>query len=92
LYAVAPLKATAAADAAAAVAAAATATDGSTVGYQTKPLVIGDFSDNPGAGSYGDATNLLLALLEGGCTNDNFNLNPQTCCCFVFCWKVGVHQ
>ena len=31
-----------------------------------KPLVIADYSDNPGAGSYGDATNLLKALLEAG--------------------------
>ena len=31
-----------------------------------KPIVIADYSDNPGAGSYGDATNLLKALLEAG--------------------------
>ena len=28
------------------------------------PLIIADYADNPGAGSYGDATNLLRALLE----------------------------
>ena len=28
------------------------------------PLVIADYADNPGAGSYGDATNLLQALLQ----------------------------
>lgn len=28
------------------------------------PLVIADYSDNPGDGAYGDATNLLAALLE----------------------------
>ena len=28
--------------------------------------MIADYSDNPGAGSYGDATNLLKALLEAG--------------------------
>lgn len=33
---------------------------------QGRPLVIADYSDNPGAGSYGDATNLLKALLEAG--------------------------
>lgn len=30
------------------------------------PLVIADFADNPGAGTYGDATNLLAALLKAG--------------------------
>lgn len=30
------------------------------------PLVIADYSDNPGDGAYGDATNLLAALLEAG--------------------------
>ncbi len=31
-----------------------------------KPLVIADYADNPGAGAYGDATNLLKAMLEAG--------------------------
>ena len=30
------------------------------------PLVIADYADNPGAGAYGDATNLLNSLLEAG--------------------------
>ncbi len=30
------------------------------------PLVIADYADNPGAGGYGDSTNLLCALLEAG--------------------------
>lgn len=30
------------------------------------PLVIADYADNPGAGAYGDATNLLAALLAAG--------------------------
>ena len=30
------------------------------------PLVISDYADNPGAGAYGDATNLLAGLLELG--------------------------
>ncbi len=30
------------------------------------PLVIADYADNPGAGGYGDSTNLLRALLEAG--------------------------
>ncbi|MDH3386743.1 MAG: M81 family metallopeptidase [Gammaproteobacteria bacterium] len=30
------------------------------------PLVIADYADNPGAGSYGDATGLLRALLDAG--------------------------
>ncbi len=31
-----------------------------------RPLVIADYADNPGAGTYGDATNLLAAMLEAG--------------------------
>ncbi len=31
-----------------------------------KPLVIADYADNPGAGSYGDSTALLKGLLEAG--------------------------
>jgi microcystin degradation protein MlrC len=30
------------------------------------PLVIADYADNPGAGAYGDATNLLAALIDAG--------------------------
>lgn len=30
------------------------------------PLVIADYADNPGAGGYGDSTNLLRALLDAG--------------------------
>ena len=29
-----------------------------------KPLIIADYADNPGAGAYGDATNLLKAMLD----------------------------
>jgi microcystin degradation protein MlrC len=36
------------------------------------PLVIADYADNPGAGSYGDAPGLLSALLEAGVTNACF--------------------
>ncbi len=32
--------------------------------YNGKPLVIADYADNPGAGAYGDATNLLKAMLD----------------------------
>jgi microcystin degradation protein MlrC len=31
-----------------------------------KPLVIADYTDNPGGGGYGDATALLQGLIEGG--------------------------
>jgi microcystin degradation protein MlrC len=31
-----------------------------------KPLLIADFTDNPGGGGYGDATALLKGLVEGG--------------------------
>jgi microcystin degradation protein MlrC len=30
------------------------------------PLIIADYADNPGAGGYGDSTNLLKALLDAG--------------------------
>lgn len=32
----------------------------------TRPVVMADFSNNPGSGGYGDCTALLAALLEGG--------------------------
>ncbi|MFW5679611.1 MAG: M81 family metallopeptidase [Pseudomonadota bacterium] len=36
------------------------------------PLVIADATDNPGAGGYADATNLLKAMLEAGVQNAAF--------------------
>ena len=36
------------------------------------PLVIADYADNPGAGGYGDSTNLLGALLDAGVSNACF--------------------
>jgi len=36
------------------------------------PLIIADYADNPGAGSYGDAPGLLSALLEAGVTGACF--------------------
>lgn len=36
------------------------------------PLVIADYADNPGGGGYGDATNLLSALLNAGVTDACF--------------------
>jgi len=36
------------------------------------PLVIADYADNPGAGSYGDATNLLRAMLDAETTDACF--------------------
>lgn len=43
------------------------------------PLVISDFSDNPGAGAYGDATNLLKGLLDIGLDNAAFGplIDPE---------------
>lgn len=38
-----------------------------------KPLLISDYSDNPGSGAYGDATNLLRAVLEAGLRNVGFH-------------------
>jgi microcystin degradation protein MlrC len=36
------------------------------------PLVVADYADNPGAGAYGDATDLLRALLDAGVNNACF--------------------
>jgi microcystin degradation protein MlrC len=36
------------------------------------PLIIADYADNPGSGAYGDATNLLRALLDAGVTDATF--------------------
>ena len=36
------------------------------------PVVIADYADNPGAGAYGDATNLLKAMIEAGIENAAF--------------------
>ena len=37
-----------------------------------KPLVLADFTDNPGGGGYGDATNLLRGMIEAGLENAAF--------------------
>lgn len=39
----------------------------------TKPLIIADYSDNPGSGAYGDATNLLKAVLDADLQNVGFH-------------------
>lgn len=36
------------------------------------PLVVADYADNPGGGAYGDATDLLAALLDAGVSNACF--------------------
>jgi len=36
------------------------------------PLIIADYADNPGAGAYGDATNLLRALLDAAVSDACF--------------------
>ena len=38
----------------------------------TRPIVVADYSDNPGGGAYGDSTNLLAALLRHGVSNACF--------------------
>ena len=38
----------------------------------TCPIVVADYSDNPGGGAYGDSTNLLAALLRHGVSNACF--------------------
>jgi microcystin degradation protein MlrC len=39
---------------------------GSRPGEGDKPLVVADYTDNPGGGGYGDATAFLKGLVEGG--------------------------
>jgi microcystin degradation protein MlrC len=39
----------------------------------TKPLVIADVTDNPGSGHYGDATNLLAAMIRADLRNAAFH-------------------
>jgi microcystin degradation protein MlrC len=48
-------------------------------GRHDKPLLISDYSDNPGSGAYGDATNLLRAVLDAGLSNVGFHAirDPQ---------------
>ncbi len=43
------------------------------------PLVIADYADNPGSGAYGDATNLLRALLDVKLANAAFSpmIDPE---------------
>ncbi len=38
-----------------------------------KPLVIADYTDNPGGGGYGDSTAALKGLIETGCRNVAFH-------------------
>jgi microcystin degradation protein MlrC len=47
------------------------------------PLVIADYADNPGAGSYGDATALLTALLSYKGTDDDNSTVQITNAAFV---------
>jgi microcystin degradation protein MlrC len=44
------------------------------------PIVVADYADNPGGGGYGDATNLLAALLRAGIQDGCFGpiVDPQT--------------
>jgi microcystin degradation protein MlrC len=41
--------------------------------HSSKPLLISDYSDNPGSGAYGDATNLLRAVIDAGLKNVGFH-------------------
>lgn len=43
------------------------------------PIVVADYADNPGGGAYGDATNLLAALLKAGVSDACFGpmIDPE---------------
>ena len=36
------------------------------------PIIVADYADNPGGGTYGDSTNLLKAMLDAGLQNACF--------------------
>ncbi len=48
--------------------------------HSQRPIVVADYSDNPGGGGYGDATKLLAALLKVGVTDACFGpiVDPET--------------
>ena len=45
-----------------------------------RPIIVADYADNPGGGGYGDATNLLGALLKAGTQDACFGpvVDPET--------------
>jgi len=49
-------------------------------GADRRPIIVADYSDNPGGGGYGDATHLLAALLKAGVTDACFGpiVDPET--------------
>ena len=44
------------------------------------PIIVADYADNPGGGTYGDSSNLLKAMLDAGLQNACFGpmVDPQT--------------
>jgi len=59
------------------------------LGDGPKPIVLADFSDNPGGGAYGDDPSLLSAMLEAGLKNAAFGtiVDPEA---VVICQRAGV--
>ncbi len=49
-------------------------------GQDKRPIIVADYSDNPGGGGYGDATNLLAAMLAAGISDACFGpiVDPET--------------
>ena len=45
-----------------------------------QPLIIADYSDNPGGGAYGDATDLLRAMVDAGLSTPSSKLPASTAC------------
>ena len=59
------------------------------LGAGNKPVILADFSDNPGGGAYGDNPNLLAAMIKAGVRNAAFGCiaDPEA---VTICQRAGV--
>jgi microcystin degradation protein MlrC len=59
------------------------------LGAGDKPVILADFSDNPGGGAYGDDPTLLAAMIEAGLKNAAFGtmVDPEA---VILCQRAGV--
>ena len=59
------------------------------LGAGDRPIILADFSDNPGGGAYGDSPNLLGAMIDAGVKNAAFGCiaDPEA---VTMCQRAGV--